>query len=164
MSPTAGQSPRLTLRNRPAPRPPALWLAALGGPLLIVGILVPPLQPITAAGALLLLPLLWALRPGPVTVIDCRAGCIEERGTLGRLHHATRFDHIEGVACDRVTLPARAPGGTGLTIHRTILLTGKAPVPVRGFGAPGPARELKQRIEQWLAARPNPADRPETTP
>ncbi|SIN75243.1 hypothetical protein [Vannielia litorea] len=157
-SQTAGA--RLTLRNRPAPRGWAIWLAVAGGGLVMAAALLRPaaLAPLAgASGILFVLPLLWALRPGPVTVIDRAARRIEERSALGRLLSATPFDRIEGVTCDRVRLPARSPGGADLTIYRTLLLTGSEPVAIRGFGAPGPARDLKASIEAWLAASPLPA-------
>lgn len=148
---------RLTLRSHPMPQPWETGLAVAGAALVLAGLVLlsPPLAPLAGlAGVAAVLPFLWATRPGPVTVIDLARSRVVEKSALGRVLRTTPFDHIEGVACDRVKLPAATPGGEGLTIHRTLLLTGEAPLPLRGFGAPGPARALKQTIEAWLAEAP----------
>ncbi|MBS8226573.1 hypothetical protein [Vannielia litorea] len=150
---------RLILRNRRAPQGWEIGLSVAGTGLVLAGLLLrgAPLGPLLGiAGVLAVLPLLWATRPGPVTVIDRAAGRITEKNALGRVTRSAEFKRIDGVGCDRVSLPARTPDGPGLVIHRTVLLTGGAPVPVRGFGAPGPARELKAQIERWLAESPTP--------
>ncbi|MBY6154044.1 hypothetical protein KUV47_12535 [Vannielia litorea] len=154
------RGPRLTLRPHPAPQPWAVWLSVAGGALVLAGALTPLPLWLGASGILLVLPLLWHLRPAPFTVIDRAAGRVEERSALGRLRHSTPFSRIEGVTCDRVSLPSRTPDGTDLTIHRTLLLTGSAPIALRGFGAPGPARDLRAEVEAWLALGAEPAPDP----
>ncbi len=159
MSTRTAQTARLTLRSHPAPQGWAIGLAVAGTGLIVASLLLrhdalsPPLG---IAGVIAVLPMLWATRPGPVTVIDRAAGQILTRSALGRVLSRRQFDGIEGVACDHITLPAPTPGGAKLTIYRTLLLTGGEPVAVRGFGAPGPARDLKATIERWLAEAPAP--------
>jgi len=148
---------RLTLRTRPAPGSATVVAAFAGVALVIAAAFLRgslPVLLLVVPGIALCLPLLWSARPGPVTVIDRGAGRLEQRSATGRVKRAIAFDRIEGVRCDHVTLPAQAPGAKGPTIYRTLLVTGSDPVPVQGFGAPGPARALARTIEDWLAESP----------
>ncbi|QDC10958.1 DUF4175 domain-containing protein [Oceanicola sp. D3] len=152
-----GTGPRLTLRSHPPPQPWAVWLALAGAGLVVAGLLLrtPTLTPLLGvSGILAALPLLWGLRPGPVTVIDRRAGRIEERNALGRVCRSASFGQVERVTCDHITLPSSSPDGPEFTIYRTLLITADGPVTVCGFGAPGPARKLKTKLEQWLPTSP----------